>query len=284
MSISEADHQARLRAEIVNAKDIPTIPALLVHILTVVDGERSSARELIEVIQRDQALTSRVLRLANSGFFACQRQVATLPRAVILLGFSTIKNLALGVKIWDMLMVQGGAGLTELWEHSALVAAAARLLAQRTRAAEADEAFTAGLLHDIGRVVLMRRFPAVYGRLTSGGEGGLETRERAAFGVDHAQAGAWLFEAWALPAAIVESAARHHEPLPLDAPLGAPTLVNVANRLVCWTNVAGELAPGAEAELATVAAVGLSLGDCAEIAAVLQGQKDDVRRFYGGDA
>jgi putative nucleotidyltransferase with HDIG domain len=272
---------ARLRAEIVNARDVPTIPVLLLRILRVVDGERTSAKDLVELMQRDQALAGRVLRLANSGFFACARQVATLPRAVMLLGFATVKNLALGIKIWETLAARGAPDIAALWEHSALVGAAARLIAQRTRGADPDEVFTAGLLHDIGRVLLHMKFAAVYDRLANvGGDTPLVLRERDAFGVDHAQIGAWLGEAWSLPPAIVEAAREHHADLTPGTPLSGPVIVNLANRLVHWTDVdSGALAPEAEAVLG--GASGLTFGACVEIAAQLQGQKDDLRSFYG---
>jgi putative nucleotidyltransferase with HDIG domain len=283
MSTTGAQDLARLRAEIVNARDVPTIPVLLLRILRVVDGERASAKDLVELMQRDQALAGRVLRLANSGFFACSREVATLSRAVMLLGFSAVKNLALGIKIWETLSQRGGPGIAKLWEHSALVGAAARLIAQRTRAADPEEVFTAGLLHDIGRVILRIRFAAVYDRMTDlGGDTPLVVRERDAFGVDHAQAGAWLGESWALPPSIVEAAGAHHDELSPGTALSAPVIVNVANRLVHWTDVdQGVLAPEAEAALAGMA--GLSFGACVEIAAQLQGQKDDLKVFYGAD-
>src|SRR6266446_3975199 len=142
MATSEAARLARLRAQIINAKDLPTIPVLLARILAVVDGERSSTRDLVEVMQRDQALSARVLRLANSGFFGFAREVSTVSRAVMILGFGSVRSLALGVKVWDTFLGdERGLKLTELWEHSALVGAAARLIAQRTRAADPEEIF-----------------------------------------------------------------------------------------------------------------------------------------------
>jgi putative nucleotidyltransferase with HDIG domain len=283
VSTTGVEELARLRAEIVNARDVPTIPVLLLRILRVVDGEGTSAKDLVELMQRDQALAGRVLRLANSGFFACSRQVSTLPRAVMLLGFSTVKNLALGIKIWETLASNGGPGIATLWEHSALVGAAARLIAQRTRTADADECFTAGLLHDIGRVMLRMKFAAVYDRLASiGGDAPLFVRERDAFGVDHAQVGSWLAEAWALPTPIVDAARDHHAELVPGAPLSGPVIVNLADRLVHWTDAeSGALAAEAEAVLGSVP--GLGFAGCVEIAAQLQGQKDDLRVFYGAD-
>ena len=240
----------------------PTIPVLLARILAVVDGDRSSARDLVDVMQRDQVLAGRVLRLANSGFFGFSRQVATLSRAVMLLGFSSVRSLALGVKVWETLMGQGNASLAALWEHSALVGAAARLIAQRTRTADPEEVFTAGLLHDIGRVVLARKFPAEYAAVmepAAAAGGSLVERERAVFGVEHTQAGAWLGETWALPKPIVDAAARHHEEITAATPLGTALIVNLANRLVHWTDLeGGAVDPEAERQLESLAAVGLS--------------------------
>jgi putative nucleotidyltransferase with HDIG domain len=283
VSTTGAEDLARLRAEIVNARDVPTIPVLLLRILRVVDGERSSAKDLVELMQRDQALAGRVLRLANSSFFACSREVATLPRAVMLLGFATVKNLALGIKIMETMRQHGGPEIAVLWEHSALVGAAARLIAQKTRAADAEEVFTAGLLHDIGKVVLRIRFTATYDRVVAtAGDTPVVLRERDAFGVDHAQAGSWIGESWQLPSSIVDAARAHHDELAAGEPLTIARIVNVANRLVHWTDVdQGILAPEAESVLA--GAAGLSFGACVEIAAQLQGQKDDLRIFYGAD-
>jgi putative nucleotidyltransferase with HDIG domain len=290
VATSEAARLARLRAQIINSKDVPTIPVLLARILAVVGADRSSTRELVEVMQRDQALTGRVLRLANSGFFGFSREVSTLARAVMILGFGTVRSLALGVKVWETLIGRASVPLTELWQHSALVGAASRLIAQRTRAADPEEVFTAGLLHDIGRVVLALRFPGEYAALLEaapeldGTPAPLEARERAVFGIDHSQAGAWLAESWKLPPVISEAAARHHDPIAPGTPLAAAVIVNLANRLVHWTDLdGGAVDPEAERQLAAVAAAGLSLGAWVEIAAVLQGQKGDLRQFFGGE-
>lgn len=289
MATSEAARLARLRAQIINSKDLPTIPVLLARVLAVVDGDRSSTRELVDVMQRDQALTGRVLRLSNSGFFGFAREVSTLARAVMILGFGTVRSLALGVKVWETLIGRTVLPLTALWEHSALVGAASRLIAQRTRVADPEEVFTAGLLHDVGRVVLALRFPGEYAAMLEaapeldGAPAPLEARERAVFGIDHAQAGAWLAESWKLPRSIVDAAAHHHDPIAPGTPLCGTTIVSLANRLVHWTDLDGGVVdPEAERQLAAVGAARLSLAAWVEIAAILQGQKGDLRQFFGG--
>ena len=283
MASSDSSQLARLRAEIINAKDLPTIPVLLARILTVVDGERSSVRDLVEVMQRDQSLTARVLRLANSGFFGYARQVASVSRAVMLLGFSTVRNLALGMKIWETLVAEPGLSLAELWTHSALVGLAARQIAQRTHVADPEEVFTAGLLHDVGRVILSLRFKQRYGAVSAGPAAELVSRERHAFGVDHAQAGGWLAEAWQLPLVLASTAAHHHDRLD-STTLGVPTIVNLANRLVHWTDLDGGGIDAQAEHLLADGREGLTFCTWVEIAAALQGQKDELRSFFGGVA
>src|SRR6185503_2899848 len=235
----------QFRAEVIARKNLPTIPTVLAKILQLVDSESSSGRDLIAVIEHDQALTGKLLRLANSAFFGQSRSVATIPRAVVLLGFSTVRLLALGVKVWDSL----GSGVTrershDLWTHAVTVAASVKLLARKLRAGDPDEAFTSGLLHDIGRLVLAMRFKQDYWRLVGVAEDcDVHAIEAANFGVDHAEVGAWILEAWSLPPGIVEAVRQHHDMTPRP---GVPGLLAVADRLVAWTDLAtGTMRPEA---------------------------------------
>ena len=233
------DEQAvrQLRAEVIARKNVPTIPIVVARILQLLEDEHTSGKKLVDVIEHDQALTGKLLRLANSAFFGQSRSVATIPRAVVLLGFSTVRLLALGVKVWDSL----GSGVTrershDLWTHAVTVAASVKLLASRLRAGDPDEAFTSGLLHDIGRLVLAMRFKQDYWRLVGVAEDcDVHAIEAANFGVDHAEVGAWILEAWSLPPAIVEAVRQHHDMTPRP---GVPGLLAVADRLVAWTDMA----------------------------------------------
>jgi putative nucleotidyltransferase with HDIG domain len=241
----------QFRAEVIARKNLPTIPTVLAKILQLVDAESASGKELIKVIEHDQALTGKMLRLANSAFFGQTRKVATIPRAVVLLGFSTVRNLALGVKVWDAL----GTGiartrLDELWAHAVTVAVAAKAIAARLRAGDPDEAFTAGLLHDVGRLVLAMRFREQYWQVVGGASEveAVERMEASSLGVDHAEVGAWILEAWSLPPAIVEAVRAHHGDGPRP---GMPGLLAIVDRLVAWTHVAdGSTRPEAAALLA----------------------------------
>ena len=127
----DQDEVQQLRAEVIARKNLPTMPTVLARILQLVEGESANGRELIDVIEHDQALTAKMLRLANSAFFGQSRRVATIPRAVVLLGFSTVRNLALAIKVWDSLgkpLFQASeaidselAGSSRLFDHICVV-------------------------------------------------------------------------------------------------------------------------------------------------------------------
>lgn len=252
------------RAEVVSRKDLPTIPAVLGRILTVVDGERSSARDLVAVIEVDQALTSRVLKLANSALFGLSRKVATVPRAVVLVGFNTVRNLALGVKVWDALAAGGQQRrkVEALWHHSALVAAASKLIAARLRGASPDLSFTAGLLHDVGKLVFSLKLGMRYWSIVAAASdtNQIAALERDYLKVDHAEVGGWLSEAWRLPPEIVCAIRDHHQNESLDRPEWSVTrVVWAANQLVCATDLAtGERGPMANEVLERLAEHGLT--------------------------
>jgi putative nucleotidyltransferase with HDIG domain len=256
----DQDSLQQFRAEVIARKNLPTIPPVLAGIVALIDSDTAGARRLVELIERDQSLTAKLLRLANSAFFGQSRRVSTVPRAILLLGFSTVRNLALGVKVWEAL---GGdvtrRRLEELWAHAITVAVCAKAMAGRMRACDPDEAFTAGLLHDVGRLVIAVRFRDMYWDTVGGADESeaVEQRERETFGVDHAEVGGWLLEAWALPPIIVESVRQHHDP---EARAGLPRVLAMTNRLVSWTDVAaGTARPEAEAYLEPIADQTLTL-------------------------
>jgi putative nucleotidyltransferase with HDIG domain len=271
----------QFRAEVMARKNLPTIPTVLARILSLADGEHASGRQMVDVIEHDQALTAKLLRLANSAFFGQSRKVATIPRAVVLLGFSTVRNLALGVKVWETL----GAGVSrarqeELWAHAVAVAVATKALATRLRIASPDEAFTAGLLHDVGRLIMAMKLREQYW-VTVGGateSQAVDALESAAFGIDHAQVGSWLLEAWNLPAALVDVVRDHHAALSRG---GLAGLLAVTDRLIAWTDVAtGALRPEGEQLLLVTADRGITPMLWAQVTGQLR-DRDDTAALGG---
>ncbi len=265
------DALRRFRAEVISRRNLPTIPTALTKILALVDGEGTNARELVDLVERDQALTAKILRLANSAFFGQSRRVATIPRAVLVLGFSTVRNLALGVRVWEALGSHvARQRVEELWAHAVAVALATRGLAGALREGDPDEAFTAGLLHDVGRIVMAARFGDRYWHAVGGASEGepVDAMERAGLGVDHAEVGGWLFEAWNFPPQIVDAVREHHA---VEARSGVTGLLAITNRLVAWTDLAtGTVRPEGQALLEVVSARGVTPARWREVVAELQ--------------
>jgi putative nucleotidyltransferase with HDIG domain len=198
--------------------ELPTLPIIVPQVLQLVEDQRSSAGDLARVIGSDQALASRVLRLANSAFYGFRREIVTINHAVVLLGFDTVKSIVLAATVFETLSdgnVVSGFDRPQFWLHVGSTAAAARHLAKALRVADPEAAFVGGLLHDVGKVVLDRFF---YRRYAEAARLAMETpclireAELSLFNVNHAEVGRWLAERWRFPAAIVEPMAFHHRP------------------------------------------------------------------------
>ncbi|MEW6271605.1 MAG: HDOD domain-containing protein [Thermodesulfobacteriota bacterium] len=220
----------RLRGEVIRTRDLPAAPSALVAALSLTDADEH-ADQLIALVAHDPALYAKVLRVANSTLFGQRRAVASAERALLVLGFSTLRNLVLGMSVWEDL----GRGvprpeLEALWRHSLLTARLSHDLAMCV-AVDRDAAFAAGMLHDAGRLVLARHFGAEYWQALERCADGtpVDRAERDSFDVDHARVAGWLFEAWALPEALTRAAQEHHHEHPPDV-LGR--VVGTANRLL----------------------------------------------------
>jgi putative nucleotidyltransferase with HDIG domain len=183
------------------------------QIIVALDDPEVTPGEIAQIIQTDPSLAARVLRLANSPYFGLNGSVASCTQAIVVLGFSVIRSLS--VSSAAGLFGESGRGMPAgFWEHAAQVAAGASLVA-RHRGLPPGDAFSAGLLHDLGRALLFRHDPVRYQKLEV--EFGRDTlaavdAERAEYGIDHAEAAAMVLEQWRLPSTLVEAVRMHHQP------------------------------------------------------------------------
>ncbi len=211
---------ARARAEnrfafLDRLRDLPSLPQVLVGVSRVASDPGSNAVQLADVILKDQALTLKVLRIANSAQYSLTTQrVSTVSRAVVLLGFESVRALALGLGAYHLLssLERGGAILQGFWQHAIATAVVCQQLAGVLELDVPEEAFVAGLLHDVGKLVLAEHDPetaaAVYGRSETGPA--LLAAESAGFGVNHVEVGGELARRWELPEPLALAVARHH--------------------------------------------------------------------------
>lgn len=198
--------------------DLPSIPAAALRVIKLTDASSTTASKLAEIIAQDQSMSVRVLRLANSAFYGLSRKVGDLSEAVIILGMRTVRNLAMVASTypWMIRPLRGYAlGPKQLWTHSFGVAIGAQLVAKRARLMDEEAIFTAGLLHDIGKVALSIWLEnKLTGLLTLATNENLtfDEAERQVLGYDHQDVGARLGEIWNLPDAIVAAISFHHRP------------------------------------------------------------------------
>lgn len=208
----------RLLQLVQTVRDLPALPEVVVKVMRLAEDPRSDAQSIARVIATDQAMTARVLKLANSAFYGLPRRVSTLSEAVVILGFRTIKNLAIAASTFELLNREvAGYWLQrgELWRHSLACAIGAQLIARRVRLPVVEEAFVSGLLHDIGKVAInlfvREQFDQIMERALQDRIPFVEA-EQAVLGFNHAIAGAMIAEKWNLPASLVSVIRYHHQP------------------------------------------------------------------------
>ncbi len=193
---------------------LPASSEVILELLRVIDADEISATALAEIISRDQAIVVRLLRIANSSFYALPGQVESITDAIAILGWRQVRTLATGVAIFRNFsdVKTPGFDFNHFWRHSVAVAVAARELALRMRLGEGG-AFVAGLIHDIGRVAVAHSLPDHAQAVASYKETHacpIAEAERAVLGIDHAQIGSALAERWHFPSAICNAIAAHH--------------------------------------------------------------------------
>lgn len=211
--------ESRLSQFVNRIGDLPSVPAIAATVIALVEDPNASADDLRAVIERDPALAARILKVANSSLFGFSRRIETLRHAIALLGFRTVKNLVLGASMKEVFK---RFGLTErlLWEHATRAGAvAARLTDHASIDVDREEAFTLGLLHDLGKIALNNAAPEEYSRVVARvyNEGvTFVVAERDLFGFDHAELGALVAEKWKLPPRLETAIRLHHTPEALE--------------------------------------------------------------------
>ncbi|MBN2713126.1 MAG: HDOD domain-containing protein [Planctomycetes bacterium] len=197
-----------------NKHIIPSLPQALVRVQKAVNDKAIGAKELADVILDDPSLTASVLRLANSAYYRhTKAKIRTITSAIVLLGFETIRNLALGLSVYNMLSnLPKVRNYQQVWRHSLCCAVCAQHFAKLMRIPVPEEAFVAGLLHDMGKLILGQFFPEHYAQVLNRIDDGSATylqAERDIIKVDHMEIGRFIAEHWSFPQDIVSAIGRH---------------------------------------------------------------------------
>jgi putative nucleotidyltransferase with HDIG domain len=206
--VTQREVEASIRA-------LQPLPRAVMRLVELLESETATLGEVETLLKAEPVLCGKVLQIANSAYYGLPRAVSTLQQALMLLGVHAVRGIVLGVAAASTLRVNRtvGSAERELWRHSVTVAGYAQGIARACRWGQrvAEDAYTAGLLHDIGAIFLATRFSGVYHSLIQA-EGEPLLVERDLFGYDHADVGAMIGEHWQLPERIVHVIGEHHAP------------------------------------------------------------------------
>jgi len=209
----------RLR-EIVSAiENIPSLPALYHEIVEVLHSPNTSIKVVGEIISKDMGMTAKILQVINSAFFGLAQHISDPGQAAVFLGMDAIKGLVLATGVFSSFdrSSTGGLSIERIWSHSVTVGSFARKIAQEERCEQhvVDDSLVAGMLHDVGRLLIAANLPEQYGETLSRAKAKscpLWQAEREILGSTHGEIGAYLLGLWGLPDSIIEALAFHHYP------------------------------------------------------------------------
>ncbi len=238
------DPQELIKQAVKKVTSIATLPEITSRIIKTVEDPKSTAAILHKIVSHDPALVTRILKVVNSAFYGLPGQIGSIERGIVLLGLNAVKNIAVAASLGQMfrgVKICDGYTAKDLWTHCVSVAVVARALAKQSKLPLADEAFLAGMIHDIGLLVSLQISPEqlrlVCERAKAEEKDFCEI-EREVLGVDHQQLGAGLAEAWKFPRSCQLVAGFHHQPAQLTDDRVLVGLVHVAD-ILCAQNAKG---------------------------------------------
>lgn len=234
--------EAAIQKIIDRIDEIPTLPVIANQVLDQINNPMSDAKTIAEVIKNDQSLTAKVLKMSNSVFYKGYSDITSIQTAIARLGIMTIKRMVFTVTVFDTFKdyEEHGFTLQEFWHHSIAVAVAARLIGEKTGVKELEDLFTAGILHDIGKLIMVQHVKVMFGEVMDHLEDNPHLTffeaENELFPFSHCHLGSWLAVKWNLDRRIQNVIFSHHQPN-LDTTtftreiLLFPAIVHLANNL-----------------------------------------------------
>ncbi|RJQ80080.1 MAG: HDOD domain-containing protein [Desulfobacteraceae bacterium] len=222
--------------------NLPTLPIIALEVNRLLQDFDSPLEQLVDLLSKDQSLVLKILRLVNSSFYGFKSKVKSVGHAVTLLGYNTVRNAVITVTVIDTLALKKELPefkIEAFWKHAIQVAVLSRYLGVKTRLALPEDAFTAGLLHDIGKVVLADFFPAeLIAILRAAGQDGLAfyDAELKLCSCPHNLIGAYLAQQWMLPETLNQAIQYHHSASEQASRSSLVVVVNTANNLAHMMN------------------------------------------------
>ncbi len=214
--------------------NLPSMPSIIYEVSQIIEDPMASASQLGKIISKDQGLVTKILSIANSPLYGIPRRVSTIDFAVVILGFNHIKNIVIALSMMDAFKILSSSKFKqkEFWLHSFITAVASKRLADDLGISISGEAFTAGLLHDLGIPIIYKYFPKEFNRivdLCNKEDMSYHNAEINTLGLTHAEIAGVLIEQWNLPVSLTSVVLNHHNPSNLEQNRQLTSLVHVAD-------------------------------------------------------
>ena len=228
---------------LIKVKSMPPLPQSIAQILELTKSNKSSAQDLTKVCERDPKLTTNMLKLANSPYYGFSRKISTISHAIVCLGLDTVKSIALTSSTQEMLNNEVPAYALEegmLWQHSICCATCARIIAKRIGFNESEEAYIAGLLLDIGKIMLSNFSEDQFVQIIEKAKNNrisFDRPEKEILGFDHSKIGGKIIEKWNLPSVLVETVKYHHRPDKVKINKRLTYIVHLADAISCMLGI-----------------------------------------------
>jgi putative nucleotidyltransferase with HDIG domain len=235
-----------LRSIVRKITELPTLPQVVTVILSLIDSPDSSAEDINKVMEKDPALVGKILKLVNSAYYGLPNKVNSVRQAIVILGFSTVKSLAISASVFDMFDAGREATFSReaFWKHSIGCGCISRLVGHREPGADEETAFVAGLLHDIGKLVLdqyaPQEFDSIINTARSRSSSFFDAEKEVLQETNHAEIGAWVAEQWKLSPELAEAIRNHHSVAALqDASIKRMASICCFSNFICHKRQVG---------------------------------------------
>jgi len=239
-------------------KEVPTLPIVYQQLFSKMSNPNVSVPQLAEIVSKDQSLAIKILKLVNSAFYGYKKEITTISRAMVILGFRTVRNAALAISVFDY--VSGCAEddkfpIEDFWKHSLCTASAAKVLGQKVGIKQQEETFVCGLLHDVGKLIMKKYFEDDFNEVVdlAVNEGlSWSAAEQKILAVNHCSLAKAVLRSWNFPPNLVEAVQFHHTLSPGASYPDMVALINLSNHLSYMLDM-GSPASSAAAECDPVA-------------------------------
>ncbi len=224
----------KLSSKILRGVDgFPALPATVSSIITITGNPESSAQDLMNAVLPDQAMCLTILKIANSAFFGLPREIDTVDKAVMVLGFNEIRNIVLGKAVFNSFRSvyrNNRERINQFWEHSFLTGLAAKIIGEDINISP-SELFIAGLIHDIGKLAMLISLNSDYAKILESSSAHLrtESEEQELFSITHSEVGYRLLNRWLFPKSLLNTTRYHHTPLDSPSEPLLPAVIGLAD-------------------------------------------------------